>query len=108
MSDRTGGRDAGGDSFDLGESKVGVRKAPRGRSLMRILTAALPTALGVLTFFPGFMFLGLGPAFGLASLFCGLGFAIYDYRGPFGPRSSMRTEAGPESFKREAPGREDY
>ena len=105
MNGRKEGRD---DSFDLGESSVQVRKGPPGRSLGRIVAAGMLVALGFLVGFFGLFFVGLWTGLFLASIPCGLGFSIYDYRWPFGPRPGMRPKSGQKSFEREAHGSEDY
>ena len=109
------------DSFDLGESSVQVRKGAPGRGLGRIVAAVVLVGLGG---FVGIidniwkishdLFLdwtGLEVVWSKISVggaLAAVGYAIYDYRWPFGPRPGMRPKSGQKGFEREAHGTEDY
>ena len=108
MNGRTEGHEPAGDSFDLGESSVQVRKAPPGRSWARIVLAGIPVALGLFLGVLATLLFGLWEGLGVSSLFCGLGFAIYDYRWPFGPRPGRRPKSRRGRSEREVTGSEDY
>ena len=120
MSDRTGGRGRD-DSFDLGETKVGVRKGPRGRSLGRIMVATVLVALGgfvavidniwhlshnLLLEWTGLEIIWAKISVGSAIAW--VGYAIYDYRWPFGPRPGVRDKSGLRGFEREVHGSDEY
>lgn len=105
MSNPTEGRDAPDDSFSLGESKVEVRKASTGRRAWRIVVAVVMVALGGFIAFIEHIWptsksilldwIGsemIKPRIGLGAAIAGIGYAIYDYRWPFGPRPGSRKE----------------
>ena len=118
MNGRTEGQD---DSFDLGESSVVVHKGAPGRSFGRIAGATVLVGLGV---FVGIidniwkishdLFLewtGLEVVWGKISVggaLVAVGYAMYDYRWPFGPRPGVRPKPGQKGFERDAHGPEDY
>jgi predicted lipid-binding transport protein (Tim44 family) len=105
MNDRT--RDPE-DPFDLGESSVQPRAAPPGRGWGRIVLAGILVALGLLFGLVITLLFGMWSGLAVATLFCGLGFAIYDYVGPFGPRPGRRPKSGRGRSEREVSGSEDY
>ena len=105
MNRRTEGQD---DSFDVGESSIQVRTAPPGRSWVRVVLAGIPVGLGLLFGFLAALFFGMWTGLAVSSLLCGLGFAIYDYRWPFGPRPGRRPKSGRARSEREVTGSEDY
>ena len=109
------------DAFDLGESSIQVRRGAAGRGWGRVAAAVGMVAVGgfvgiidsvwkvshdLLLEWTGLEI--LYAKISLGSALAAVGYAIYDYRWPFGPRPGMRAKAGREEPGREARGSEDY
>ena len=95
--------DAPIDAFAVGESWVEASKAPPGRGLGRIIAAGVAVAFGLVLSLVGVLLVG-GAGAVLGTPLYGLGFAIYDYRWPFGPRPGRRRKSRRPVSRRQ----EDY